>query len=160
MTLAADLLEQAVTLAHHGTGRPNQASVRRSISAAYYACFHLLTGAAAQEVVRGQRPVEGEAIRRSITHDDMKQVCLSSSRWWPDAVLPIDLATVTRLCVRLQERVTAPITRSFPPFAARKPSAALPRPSNSSKPGRASRTNPAARAFLVALVALRGFRRL
>jgi uncharacterized protein (UPF0332 family) len=36
------LLEQAVTLARLDSRRPKQANLRRSISAAYYALFHLL----------------------------------------------------------------------------------------------------------------------
>ena len=160
MTFATDLLAQAGILAHQGAGRPNQASVRRSISTAYYACFHLLTGAAAREVVRGTRPVEREAIRRSITHDDMKQVCLSPGRWWPDPLLPPDLATVTRLFVRLQEArhiadysLISPIRR---PEAVRRVAEAQ----QLFDAWARVKDEPAARAFLVALLALRGFRRL
>ena len=44
MTLAADLLKQAERLAKLEPKRPKQASLRRSISAAYYSLFHLLMG--------------------------------------------------------------------------------------------------------------------
>jgi uncharacterized protein (UPF0332 family) len=41
MSLSDDLLRQAAQLAHHELKKPRQASVRRSISAAYYSTFHL-----------------------------------------------------------------------------------------------------------------------
>jgi len=42
MSLAEDLLEQADHLARREKKRPKQASLRRAVSAAYYALFHLL----------------------------------------------------------------------------------------------------------------------
>ncbi len=42
MSLHDDLLEQAKHLANREPRRPKQASLRRAISAAYYALFHLL----------------------------------------------------------------------------------------------------------------------
>jgi hypothetical protein len=42
MSLATDLLEQARHLLRRERRRPRQASLRRAISAAYYALFHLL----------------------------------------------------------------------------------------------------------------------
>src|SRR5579871_634688 len=42
MALAGDLLEQAYHLAKREPKRPKQASLRRAISSAYYALFHLL----------------------------------------------------------------------------------------------------------------------
>lgn len=41
MAFPDDLLEQAVHLARREPGRPRQASLRRAISTAYYALFHL-----------------------------------------------------------------------------------------------------------------------
>ncbi len=46
MPLAQDLLEQARHLANREPKRPKQASLRRAVSRAYYALFHLLTAAA------------------------------------------------------------------------------------------------------------------
>lgn len=43
MGLPEDLLEQAGHLARRERKRPRQASLRRAVSAAYYALFHLLT---------------------------------------------------------------------------------------------------------------------
>jgi len=42
MAFADDLLEQAYHLANLETGDPKQSSLRRSVSTAYYALFHLL----------------------------------------------------------------------------------------------------------------------
>ena len=47
MPIHAQLLEQAQLLATFEPRRPVQASVRRSISASYYAVFHFLVGEAA-----------------------------------------------------------------------------------------------------------------
>ena len=71
MSYAADLLKQATALATLDPNRPNQANVRRSISSAYYAAFHLLIDAAARQFVRGSHGVDREAVRRAIAHDDM-----------------------------------------------------------------------------------------
>ena len=43
MSLHADLLEQAEQLAQLDPRRPKQANLRRAVSSAYYALFHLLT---------------------------------------------------------------------------------------------------------------------
>lgn len=42
MSLSGDLLEQAFHLARRDPRRPKQASLRRAVSAAYYALFHFL----------------------------------------------------------------------------------------------------------------------
>ena len=47
MAFPEDLLVQARVLATLDRTRPKQASLRRAVSTAYYALFHLLTGAAA-----------------------------------------------------------------------------------------------------------------
>ena len=46
MNLAEDLLEQANHLARREKGKPKQASLRRAVSTAYYAAFHLLVAEA------------------------------------------------------------------------------------------------------------------
>ena len=47
MGLAEDLLRQADHLAAYERLNPSQASLRRAVSTAYYALFHLLIGEAA-----------------------------------------------------------------------------------------------------------------
>jgi hypothetical protein len=66
------LLEQAERLATAGVGRPRQADLRRAISTAYYALFHLLTQDGAKRIAThsGLRPL----LARAYNHGDMKQV--------------------------------------------------------------------------------------
>jgi hypothetical protein len=63
-------------LADHEPRRPKQASLRRAISAAYYAVFHLLTSEAAARLVKGaaRRPLR-DALRRAYNHGEMRLAC-------------------------------------------------------------------------------------
>lgn len=68
MSLHRDLLNQARQLATHEPRRPRQASLRRAVSAAYYALFHLLVDAASREIVAGQgRDVLRQQVGRALT---------------------------------------------------------------------------------------------
>lgn len=77
MSLAGELLDQAEHLATlEKRGKPRQASLRRAVSAAYYALFHLLI----DEAVTLLLPVAGPPELRSslgstFTHADIKVVC-------------------------------------------------------------------------------------
>ena len=53
MTLQRDLLAQARHLATREPKRPKQASLRRSVSASYYAVFHLLVDNGVRRLVSG-----------------------------------------------------------------------------------------------------------
>ena len=56
MSLHADLLKQARHLATKEPRRPSQASLRRAVSAAYYALFHRLVDEATRMMIsRGNR---------------------------------------------------------------------------------------------------------
>ena len=72
MPFADDLLEQARHLASREPKRPRQASLRRAISTAYYALFHLLTtaGVSNWKTVR-HRP----ALARAFDHQKMNRAC-------------------------------------------------------------------------------------
>ena len=73
MTLHQDLLAQAHHLATREPRRPRQASLRRSVSASYYAVFHLLLDAATRRLVSGNnRAPLRHALRRAFTHSSMK----------------------------------------------------------------------------------------
>ena len=74
MSLPLDLLEQARLLATKERRRPKQASVRRSVSASYYALFHLLLDAAARRLVSGndRQPLR-HVLRRAFSHASMKK---------------------------------------------------------------------------------------
>ncbi|MQM37956.1 hypothetical protein KBTX_01960 [wastewater metagenome] len=82
MALARDLLSQARQLAYREPKRPKQASLRRAVSTAYYALFHLLVDAAAREVVSGN---DAEALRgrvaRACDHNSMKKLCHAVANW-------------------------------------------------------------------------------
>jgi uncharacterized protein (UPF0332 family) len=77
MPFADDLLEQSRHLANRERKRPRQASLRRAISTAYYALFHLLTTASVSnwKIVR-QRP----ALARAFEHRKMNSACTKTSR--------------------------------------------------------------------------------
>ena len=71
MSLHVDLLEQAQHLAQLDPRRPKQANLRRAVSSAYYALFHLLTSEAsalyAAEFGLAAR------INRTLNHAEMKK---------------------------------------------------------------------------------------
>jgi hypothetical protein len=72
MPFPDDLLDQAQSLALIDKTRPRQASLRRAISTAYYALFHLLTIAAAGE---WKKPRQRVAFTRAFEHKRMKIAC-------------------------------------------------------------------------------------
>lgn len=67
-----DLLEQARHLANREPKRPKQASLRRAVSTAYYAIFHLLSIETAKN---WKRPAERSTVARMLNHDAMAKVC-------------------------------------------------------------------------------------
>jgi uncharacterized protein (UPF0332 family) len=73
VTLERDLLQQAHHLARREPRKPRQASLRRAISAAYYALFHLLVAEASRRLVRGEdREALRQCLRRAFSHEAMK----------------------------------------------------------------------------------------
>src|ERR1700682_5193702 len=72
MAFADDLLKQAYHLANKEKKNPKQASLRRAVSTAYYALFHLLIDEAVGNwSVARQRGV----LARTFDHGKMKSVC-------------------------------------------------------------------------------------
>jgi uncharacterized protein (UPF0332 family) len=72
MQFADDLLEQAYDLAHKEPTNPKQASLRRAVSTAYYALFHLLIDEAVSKwAVERQRSI----LARTFEHGKMKGIC-------------------------------------------------------------------------------------
>lgn len=80
MSLANDLLDQANALASLDPGKPKQANLRRAISAAYYALFHLLIDEGAATVGSKLNAAAKAKIRRAFAHADMKAVCASYAK--------------------------------------------------------------------------------
>lgn len=78
MTLHTDLLHQARHLATKEPRKPSQASLRRSVSASYYALFHRLVDEAARRMVSGPgRDGIRRSLSRAFRHHDMKRLCTS-----------------------------------------------------------------------------------
>jgi hypothetical protein len=109
MSLATDLLDQAEHLAGWDPRRPKQASLRRAISTADYAVFHLLVADAASRLATG--PKLRHLIARAYSHAAMKKVCQVFNRGQlPDHLtavavgpVPPDLQRVAATFVALQE---------------------------------------------------------
>jgi uncharacterized protein (UPF0332 family) len=72
MPFPNDLLEQAWHLANRERKRPKQASLRRAVSTAYYALFHLLSIETAKN---WKRPAERSTVARMLDHTPMGKVC-------------------------------------------------------------------------------------
>ena len=74
MSLPTDLLKQARRLATLERRKPKQASLRRTVSTAYYAVFHLLIQQSARFLVsgRGRGPLRS-GLHRAYDHTTMKK---------------------------------------------------------------------------------------
>jgi uncharacterized protein (UPF0332 family) len=72
MAFPDDLLEQAQHLAQREPKRPKQASLRRAVSTAYYALFHLLI---TETTKNWKRPDERHTLARMFEHTLMGRVC-------------------------------------------------------------------------------------
>ncbi len=111
MALYDDLLEQADHLASREPKKPRQASLRRAVSAAYYALFHLLAAEGARKLVPAQPASLRAKVRRAYVHANMKEVCQQFSLPRPpDALVSLlpqpiepDLRAVAASFVALQE---------------------------------------------------------
>ena len=77
MTLHHDLLDQASHLATRETKKPKQASLRRAVSAAYYALFHLLVADGAKRLSPAKPDGLSLLIQRAFNHAEMRNVCQS-----------------------------------------------------------------------------------
>lgn len=77
MTFHHDLLDQASHLATRETKKPKQASLRRAVSAAYYALFHLLVADGAKRLAPAKPDGLDLLIQRAFNHGEMRTVCKS-----------------------------------------------------------------------------------
>jgi uncharacterized protein (UPF0332 family) len=115
--LSLDLLAQARVLARREPRRPKQASLRRSISASYYALFHFL-GEEATKLTVGTAHNRTELRQfggRALVHGKMKNVCEEFIKgtpksdllkpFWPTlhVTASADLKTVAATFINLQE---------------------------------------------------------
>ncbi|HXB69423.1 MAG TPA: hypothetical protein VNY05_14330 [Candidatus Acidoferrales bacterium] len=72
MPFAEHLLEQAQHLARREKKRPRQASLRRAVSTAYYALFHLLVSEATRN---WKRASQRDVLARAFDHGKMRAAC-------------------------------------------------------------------------------------
>jgi hypothetical protein len=77
MPLAAELLAQAHILATTDSGIPSQANLRRAVSSAYYAVFHLLISEAVTVLIPAQPRALRNRVTRSFQHAEMQKICLA-----------------------------------------------------------------------------------
>ena len=75
MSLAHDLLLQADVLTNLDPRRPKQASLRRALSTAYYAFFHLLAEEASQALAVKRVDGLAAALSRALNHSEMRKAC-------------------------------------------------------------------------------------
>lgn len=81
MSLHAELLKQARFLARKEPKKPAQASLRRSVSASYYALFHLLVDEATRLMLAGNvRSPLRDSLARAFRHAAIKQTAVAFTR--------------------------------------------------------------------------------
>jgi hypothetical protein len=75
VSLHNDLIEQAEHLAKRELKKPRQASLRRAVSTAYYAPFHMLTDDAVLKVIPNTPDGLRVQAQRAFTHGEMRNAC-------------------------------------------------------------------------------------
>jgi len=130
VALHDDLLVQAAQLARVDKKKPKQANLRRAVSAAYYALFHLLIDASTRFLVSGpQREALRQQLARSFDHGQMKTAAkafASGNQAGPwikilGAAPSADLVDVAKAFIELQEarhEADYDLSRSFTRFQA------------------------------------------
>lgn len=114
MALPEDMLAVARHLALREPKRPRQATLRRAISTAYYAVFHLLASAGAGALAPARPAALRARVRRAFVHEEMKQICLqfrhgnvaslsTATRPLITGALEQELATVATAFLTLQQ---------------------------------------------------------
>jgi uncharacterized protein (UPF0332 family) len=158
MSLAADLLEQARHLVRREPRRPRQASLRRGISTAYYALFHLLIEESAAMLVKDDdlRSLVG----RAFAHNEMKQASLHFAgdnlpqpvREAVAGTVPPGLRLVARTFIDLQERRHEADYKRNRRFTRGEAVSLVDTAGQAFQAWRTVRKDPAARVYLAALV--------
>lgn len=100
MSLHEDLLRQAEMLATIDPRRPKQVNLRRSISTAYYALFHLLTTAASSLFTADA--TQAARIARTLNHGDMRKISqMIGHHKLPKAFHPLSPTYTTQADVKI-----------------------------------------------------------
>ena len=97
MAFAEDLLKQAFLLLNKESKNPTQASLRRSVSTAYYALFHLLIQEASANWSRADTR---DYLARAFDHRTMKQACTWAENATYDATISPQVVTKLRSVAR------------------------------------------------------------
>jgi hypothetical protein len=107
------LLEQAHQLALREKKRPLQVSLRRAVSSAYYALFHLLVSDASRSLTKASDPRLRLLLPRAFTHEEMAAACKMFAAagkmpaiieaTYPGIVIPPEIASVAQAFVDLQK---------------------------------------------------------
>jgi len=107
MGIAQDLLQQAEHLASYEGANPSQASLRRAVSTAYYALFHLLTEEAALRWSGSSEARTG--VERAFQHGPMKNTSMQfRKKIWEDwhgdgRAIPSAIQEIAGAFVNLQD---------------------------------------------------------
>src|SRR6266849_1760735 len=107
MGLAQELLQQADHLATYEGVNPSQASLRRAVSTAYYALFHLLVDEAALRW--SGPPAARTGMERGFQHGPMKNTSIQfRKQTWQDwhgnrQVIPFAIQKIASAFVNLEE---------------------------------------------------------
>jgi uncharacterized protein (UPF0332 family) len=107
MGIAQDLLQQADHLASYEGANPSQASLRRAVSTAYYALFHLLTEEAALRWSGSSEARTG--MERAFQHGPMRNTSMQfQKKIWEDwhgdrRTIPLVIREIASAFVDLQE---------------------------------------------------------
>lgn len=166
MSFHRDLLDQADLLAKREPRKPKQANLRRAVSGAYYAVFHLLVDAGSRFLISGsQRTPLRLCLSRAFAHADMKAVAgLFSRGQVPDKIAPAlkgaviqnELRLVADAFVELQQAPhEADYDLSRQPFTRQEVQDLIAQARKAFRYWDAMRGTPQAEDFLVALLAHR-----
>jgi hypothetical protein len=101
MALAEDLLDQAFLLLNKESKNPRQASLRRAVSTAYYALFHLLIQEASANWSRSDTR---DYLARAFEHGTMYRACKrAENATHPASVSPQVVAKLRRVARAFRE---------------------------------------------------------
>ena len=102
-----DLLKQAIDLIHKDASNPTQADLRRAVSTAYYAIFHLLIS---ETTLNWSRDSSRDLLGRMFEHNVMRRASsrILDSRVFPfageDPALVLKLRRLAELFIQLQDK--------------------------------------------------------
>lgn len=161
MSLATDLLAQAEHLLTKEPRRPKQASLRRAVSAAYYALFHLLVGESSKMLISGTAytPLR-ELTARAFEHGAMRQASKAfASGGLPPALqrilprgVPVPIQRIADVFVDLQQARHSADYDVAQKLTRREAQRLVTQVQRTFQAWQAARADPAARVYLAALL--------